>query len=166
MQSIQYDKAVRDLMEVIMFDQWMRFYYVEDKDGKLFLQVPPEVVKAVREEFPHLFGIVEQLNGREIDYQKCFGALCAHVANQLDGSKFADNVVPAVFDSKPFKIEQYVFNVWLKGHEAHLEAEAMPFALWREMYDTWRAMDEVKEYLLKLTAGNMEPGASASTATH
>lgn len=165
MQDLRHDKAVEDVLDVLMFEQWMRHYYAVERDGRLFLEIPSEVMDHVRAEYPQLFGLAEQLSGGEISYQRCQEAVCTFVAGNLDGAKYAAEVIGSVFDSRRFKIEQYLFNLWLKGHESYLDAAVRPFAEWREMYANWKKMDEVKDYILKLKAG-VSSAAQTSTTVH
>lgn len=160
MQDLRIDKAVEDVLDVLMFEQWMRHYYAVERDGKIFLEVPAEVMDQVRAEHPQLVGLAEQLSGGEISYQKCQEAVCTFVAGNLDGTKYAAEVIGSVFDSRQLKIEQYVFNLWLKGHESYLDEAVRPFAEWKEMYGNWKRMDEVKDYILKLKAGAAAPASS------
>lgn len=163
MQDLRYDRAVADVIEVIMFDQWMRHYFTTERDGKLFLEIPEDVLDEVRREHPALFTLAEPVNNAELTYKKCQDNICTYMASSLDGSKYADGVVATVFDSKPFKIEQYVFSLWLKGHEAYLDAERRSFSEWKEMYENWKKMDEVREYIFKLQAGTAGQEQTSST---
>ncbi len=58
--------------------------------------------------------------------------------------------MPKMFDSKEFKLEMYVFNLWMKGHADYLDTATLDFSEWLEMYSEWKKMDEVKAYLKKL----------------
>ena len=68
--------------------------------------------------------------------------------------------MPSLLDSKIFKIENYLFNVWLKGHESLLDAEKKPFSAWSGMFAEWLQTDEVKKYRKEL-----EKSKSTSEAT-
>lgn len=162
MQDLRFDRAVGDVVEIIMFDQWLRHYFTRERDGKLFLEIPEETMGFIRREHPGLFALAEPLNNKEITYQICQDNLCSFLATSLDGNKYADGVVTSVFDSRQFKIEQYVFSLWLKGHESYLDEAVRPFAEWREMYEGWKQMDEVRDYILKLKTGG---GAQEGSAT-
>jgi thiaminase len=65
--------------------------------------------------------------------------------------KHSPYLVPKVFDSKHFKLEMYLFNVWLKAYEEGFDSEPdKGFEEWRELYASWRAADEVKKYVQEL----------------
>jgi hypothetical protein len=158
--------AVADIAEVFMFDQWLRHYYTVEKDGKILLEVPEEDVKSIYEHEAHLAPLLDMLNNTEISYEKCQTTVCAFVGARYDGSKYGDGVIAHALDSKRFKIEMYVFGVWLKGHESYLDERRMPFAEWREMYAGWNGLDQVKEYRKKLMAGGGDPHRPASNAVN
>jgi len=159
-------QAVADIAEVFMFEQWLRHYYAVEKDGKLLLAIPEDDVKAIYEQEQHLAPLLDMLNNTEISYEKCQTSVCAFVGARYDGSKYGPDVIAKAMDSKAFKIELYVFGVWLKGHEAYLDERKMPFAEWREMYAGWNSLDQVKEYRKKLIAGGGDPNRPATNAVH
>lgn len=166
MQDLRFDRAVDDVIEVIMFDQWLRHYFTTERDGKLFLEIPEEALAGIRRDHPGLFALAEPLNTKEITYQICQDNLCSFLAAHLDGDKYATGVISSVFDSRQFKIEQYVFSLWLKGHEGYLDEAVRPFAEWREMYAGWKQMDEVKDYILKLKTGAGAQKDAAGSTVH
>ncbi|GAB6126652.1 hypothetical protein [Humidesulfovibrio idahonensis] len=161
-----HTQAVADIAEVFMFEQWLRHYYAVEKNGKLLLEIPEDDVKAIYEHEEHLAPLLDMLNNTEISYEKCQTSVCAFVGARYDGSKYGPDVISKAMDSKAFKIELYVFGVWLKGHEAYLDERKMPFAEWREMYAGWNSLDQVKEYRKKLLAGGGDPNRPATNAVN
>lgn len=162
----QYASAVADIAQVFMFEQWLRHYFLVEKDGKLFIEIPQDDLTEIHSKHEGLGGLADMLNNDEISYEKCQATVCAYVGARFDGSKYAPDVVTRTLDGKAFKIEMYVFGVWLKGHESYLDAEKLPFAEWLEMYAGWKSLDQVKEYRRKLEAGGVDPNQPASTCAH
>lgn len=158
--------AVADIAEVFRFEQWLRHYYAVEKNGVLRLEVPEEDKKAIYADEQHLAPLLDMLNNTEINYQKCQTTVCAFVGARYDGSKYAPEIIARAMDSKAFKIEMYVFGVWMKGHESYLDERKMTFAEWREMYEGWNTMEQVKEYRSKLAAGGGDPDQPASKSVH
>jgi len=161
-----YANAVADIAEVFMFEQWLRHYYVVEKAGKLLLEVPEDDYKSIYENEAHLAPLLDMLNNTEISYEKCQDSVCSFVGVRYDGAKYGPEVVAKSLDSKAFKIEMYVFSVWLKGHEAYLDEGVLPFSEWREMYKGWNSLDQVKEYRKKLMAGGGDPNRPATNAVN
>ncbi|MBI9110739.1 hypothetical protein [Maridesulfovibrio ferrireducens] len=163
MKNKAFDRAVDDVSEVFMFDNWMRFYFIFEEGKKLIVKVPQDVVDQIEKDFPTMHGLVELFNNEEIDQQKSTQNVCAFIGARFDGTKYSDKIVPKVFDSKEFKIETYLFNLWIKGHESYLETEVMGFADWKELYAGWKEQDEVKDYISRLK--NAGSGAAIQPPT-
>lgn len=161
-----YAEAATDIAAVFRFEQWLRFYFIVEKNGSLFLEIPAEELKKIYAEQEHLGPLADMLNNGEITYEKCQNSVCAFVGVRFDGSKYGPDVVSRTMNSKSFKIEQYVFGVWLKGHESYLDERRMPFSEWEEMYAGWNSLDQVKEYRAKLLAGGGDPNTPASSAVN
>lgn len=158
--------AVADIAEVFMFEQWLRHYYVVEKDGKLMLEIPQEDLKEIYEKEEHLAPLADMFINSEISYEKCQTTVCAFVGARYDGAKYGPEVISRAMDSKAFKIEMYVFGVWMKGHEAYLDERKLPFSEWREMYAGWNSLDQVKEYRKKLMAGGGDPNEPTTKSVH
>ena len=161
-----FTNAVADIAEVFMFEQWLRQYFVVEKDAKLFIEIPQDALKEIYEAEQHLGPLADMFNSAEIDYQKCQATVCSFVGARYDGSKYGADVIARALDSKAFKVEMYVFGVWLKGHEQYLDERRMPFSEWREMYAGWNSMEQVKEYRKKLMAGGGAPNEPATKTVH
>jgi len=159
-------QAVADIAEVFMFDQWLRHYFVVEKEGKLRLEIPEDDMKAIYEHEAHLAPLADMANNSELTYESSQTNVCAFVGARYDGAKYPAGVVSSALNSKQFKIEQYVFNVWFKMHEQYLDESRMPFSEWREMYEGWNGMPQVKEYRRKLMAGGGDPEHPASNAVN
>ncbi|MDK2955760.1 MAG: hypothetical protein PWQ57_1256 [Desulfovibrionales bacterium] len=145
------EAAVADVVEVLQFEQWMRFYFLVEEGEKLRLEVPESMAARVEEKSSHLAGLLQQMNHGLIDPQKSQEAVCGFVGENIEGVKHSPYLVPAVFDSKQFKLEMYLFNLWLKAYEEGFDTEQdKGFDEWRELYAAWRATDQVKQYVREL----------------
>ena len=161
-----FDKAVEEVFEIFMFELWLRYYFITETDGTLRMEIPDEVMAQVRETHPGLLPLAEMMNNDTIDQQRSHDTVCAFVGSRLDNGRFPADVVPRVFDSKAFKVENYVLSLWLKGHEEYLDESVLGFAEWQEMYTNWKQMDEVRAYLAKLNEGAGAPTAPGSNRVH
>jgi len=160
--SVSVKNAVKDALEIFQFDQWLRFYFVEQKEeDELWVEVPDDVMAQIKKDHPALHRLADLVNNAKTDYKRAQENVCAYVGARLDGQKYEATVLPQVFDNATFKVEMYVFNVWLKMHEPHLDEEYMNFEGWMEMYEGWNSMDEVKEYRAKLVQSGTDPGSPA-----
>ncbi len=159
------DPAVADIVEVFFFEQWLRHYYVVEKDGGLALELPADDLVAVYQKHEHLGSLADMMNNKPISPESCQECVGTYIGARYDGSKYGPGVVTRALDSKAFKIEMYVIGVWLKGHEGYLDQRTHSFDEWLEMYANWREMPQVKEYLQKLNASG-DPNQPASASVH
>jgi hypothetical protein len=139
--------ALNDVAKVFEFEQWLRFYYVSEEGDKLFIRVPDEKMNEIRSKFPTLARLAEEINDREIDFQKSQENVCAFVAAEFDGDRYPEGTVAQVLDKNDFKLEMYLFNLWARTHETRLDEEELSFDAWLRMYEEWRASPEVQKYL-------------------
>lgn len=155
--SVSVKSAVKDALEAFQFDQWIRFYFIQEKGDELWVEIPEEVLASLKEENDHLHRYADMVNNAVTDYQRSQENVCSYIAARLDGQKYERTVLPQVFDNATFKVEMYMFNVWIKMHESHLDEEYMDFNAWMEMFEGWKSLDEVKEYRAKLVDSGTDP---------
>ena len=141
--SADFPQTVRQILEVVMFENWLRFYFLsEPESGGLALAVPDQSLARIREQHPQLTPLAEDLNGKEISFERSRQAVCTFVAARLDEGA----AVPEVLDSAAFGLEMRLFNTWVQGHEAQLDANFLDFSTWKRLFAEWRNSDKVKEW--------------------
>ncbi|MBG0789022.1 MAG: hypothetical protein H0S80_00830 [Desulfovibrionaceae bacterium] len=163
--SVNVNNAAKDALEIFQFDQWLRFYFIKEKGDELWIEIPDDVLSGIEEKQPELFRFADMVNNAVVDYKRSQENVCSFVAARLDGQKYESSILPQVFDNATFKVEMYMFNVWLKMHESHLDEEYMDFDGWLEMYKGWNSMDEVREYRDKLLKSGTDPQIPTCGAT-
>lgn len=148
------------LLEAIRYEHWLRFYYMylpeePDADGlTAILRVPASVAEASRRAEPHLFPLLEVLQGREISLEGTRDAVFRHVALAA-GADAAD----AAFGERLFRLVEDpdfrrgldAFHGWvqnLANGEVRLEEgdeDTVPsFAEWEAAFRTWEAEKAVR----------------------
>ena len=160
--STAFHQAVRQILEVIMFENWLRFYFIsEPEGGGLAIAVPEQGLARIREKYPRFMPLVEDLNGREISFELSRQAVCTFVATQYDGKDMPVNMADVVLDSAGFQLEMQLFNNWVQGHEEQLDKNFLDFSTWQRLFAEWRNSDKVKEWAAGLAgAGLAEPNAT------
>jgi len=142
--------VVKDILRVFIFEHWARFYFTAERDGKPFLEMPAEVLEDCKTRYPDLAPLLEETTGKELSIEACMQNVGAFVCRLLDGEKYAPGVVTKALDSKPFRIELHLFNLWLQGHETYLDERQLSYDDWLEMFANWKLMDKVQEFIAKL----------------
>ena len=170
----QFQQAVVSILEAVMFENWLRFYFIAEKadadnvDGEhtLYLAVPDKAMTRIREEYAHLLPLAESLNGKTASFENSQQAVCTFVVQHLDGKSMPRQMADMVFDSSSFQTRMQLFNAWVQMHEEQLEQTFMDFAQWRSLFAQWCETDKVKELAARLAAAAMKPVAAASESTH
>jgi len=155
---------IKDIMRVFILEHWARFYYAEERDGKTFLEMPPEALEKSRQETPDLAPLLEETNNTELTYESSCQNVGAFVCRMLDGEKYPPGKVTKTLDSRPFRIEMHMFALWLKGHETYLDQNPQGYHDWLEMFTNWMLMDEVKAFATRMEQSPPPEGKDAKTA--
>lgn len=152
--------------EIIKFENWLRFYFVREQDGgKLTLDVPDETIQAIEAERPDLAGLIGVMNRQPIDFQSSCDSVCSYIASRFDGSRIPSGKLEALLNGEEMRVEQQLFNLWLKGHEEMLDAEQISFAEWMTHFDAWKTDANVQRYIQHLKSVKA-PTESLSDLTH
>ncbi|MEZ0575829.1 hypothetical protein [Halodesulfovibrio aestuarii] len=160
----EFSKAVKSISEVLIFENWLRFYFIsEEEDGKLFIRIPEKADMRIRENWPHIHSLADELNNKEITPETSREAVIVHVSTELDGNSMKAGMAERVFNSATFQFEMHLFSMWVEGHEAQLDQSFLDFGNWLSMYDEWKKSDKVKGYIEE-TREKMK-AAEAATAT-
>lgn len=150
--ATDFNKAFKKVREVMMFENWLRFYFIsednaEGEEEKLSIVIPEKAQMRIREEYPHLWVLVETLNNKEITPESSREAVIMFVSNELDGSVIKVGMGPRVFDSSNFQFEMHLFNTWVQMHEEQLDKGFVEFGKFCELFDEWKKTDKVKAYI-------------------
>lgn len=146
-----FDSAVKRIAEVVMFENWLRFYFIVEEDEKLVLRLPGKAMEQLKKRYPSLYDLAEMLNGKEVDHATSLKEVCLFVAGGCGGKPVPEGLAEKVFESSAFQLELQLFSYWVQGHEAQLDASFMEFAGWQREYEAWKQSDEVRDHIRKLT---------------
>ena len=136
-QQEQFQNAVFQVLEAVMFENWLRFYFITEKpdapagpDGEapLFLAVPEKGMERIKELYPHLLPLAEDMNGREVDFETSRRAVCTFVLDNLDGKSLPKDMTSTIFESATFQVQMQLFNAWVQMHESQLDQGFLEFA--------------------------------------
>ena len=147
----EFDAAVVRIAQVVMFENWLRFYFIsEDEHGRLFIRLPEKAMNKVKKEYAAFYGLAERLNDTEIDHQTSLKEVCLFVASELNGQALSEEMIGRVFDSAVFQIELQLFSSWVQAHEEQLDSAFIEFKDWLKQYNLWKQSDEVENYRKKI----------------
>lgn len=144
-------EALQDIAEVFKFELWLRFYFIQEQDQSLRIDLEPEVLEKMKEDYGHLGRLAEQLNNREIDPSVCQKAIVEHILDEYDGKKYEIGYIPKILDMAVFKAEIELFNTWAHLHENQLDQKVLGFQKWMELYDEWKQSENARKMEMSFT---------------
>lgn len=152
------------LLEAIRYEHWLRFYFLdlpEESDENAgadnltaVLRVPPSAFEASRRAEPHLFSLLEELQGRDISLNGARDAVFRHVALAAGADPadpaFGERLFQLVGDPD-FRRGLDAFHGWVQElangetRKAEEDEEGAPsFAAWEEAFRTWESEKAVR----------------------
>lgn len=150
MAATEFGKAVETITEVMMFENWLRFYFIEEEGDKLFIRVPEQGQMRIRENHPALFAMVEDMHDKEVTPETSRMAVCNFIASEVEGSTIKAGMGGRVFDSQLFQFEMHLFGTWVQSHEEQLDRGFLDFNSWKTLYAEWKQSDKVREHVAEL----------------
>ena len=163
----EFRDAVEQALEAVMFESWLRFYFIEEvppeaarADGnapqaagdeeRLVIRVPEKGMARIKELYPNLLPLAEGMNGHEVDFETSRRAVCTFVLAHLDGKTMPRDMAAVVFGSSTFQILLQLFHTWLQIHEDQLDQGFQEFGAWRKLFAQWRDTPGARELAEKL----------------
>ena len=169
----QFQSAVANVLEAIMFENWLRFYFISEKpeaastDGEtpLFMAVPVKGMERIGELYPHLLPLADEMNGKEVSFDMSQRAICNHIATYVDGKIIARDSAVMIFNSSTFQVQMQLFNTWAQMHEDQLDRGFTEFGAWRKLFDEWRLSPGARELAEKMMISLHSSSAGNSKET-
>lgn len=151
--TLELASAISRIAKVVMFENWLRFYFIAEEGETLVLRLPEKALQRLKESYPQYHELAEHLNNREIDHQTSMREVCLFVSGSFNDAPLPEGVLALVFDSKEFQMELQLFSYWVQAHEEQLDAAFLEFAEWLKAFDAWKNSDDVREKARHLSAG-------------
>lgn len=158
----EMEAAVRRVAEVVMFENWLRFYFISEEQDKLFIRLPEKAIEQIHQRYREFHELAVMLNNEEINHQHSLKSVCMFVSGGFDGRPLPDHVVAGVFDNPKFQVELQLFSNWVQQYEEKLDERFMEFSEWRKAFTRWKETDEVKTYARHLAESMAFSPADAS----
>lgn len=163
--SAEFEAAVSRIAQVVMFENWLRFYFIsEEEDEKLFIRLPEKAMEQLKKRYGAFYGLAERLNGLEVDHNTSLNEVCLFVAGEIDSRTLSQDMINSVFDSNRFQVELQLFSAWVQAHEEKLDEAFMEFNDWLNQYEQWKLTDTVEAYRKKI-ADHMARFTNSATET-
>ena len=122
--------AMSTLLNAVIFEQWLRFSWIEeDEEGDFCIQIPAETVSELVEDYPEYEGLIAQLNGTIVDADMACSAVLGYARSSLGEQSLAvlDGVYP-VSDGKHSRLRLRQGNASLYAVWFGMRPEQLPYA--------------------------------------
>ncbi len=130
--------ALNDMARVFHFEFWLRYYFIQEKDGNLYIELSEEQAKQMQAKFPDFWELVETVQNRPLSPELSQQSVVEFLQVNFEGKRYPANTVLKVLDSKDFSVEMYLFNTWVDLHEEQLMQKIFGFDYWMHIYDEWK----------------------------
>ena len=157
-QQEQFQNAVFQVLEAVMFENWLRFYFISEK--------PEKGMERIKELYPHLLPLAEDMNGREVDFETSRRAVCTFVLDNLDGKSLPKDMTSTIFESATFQVQMQLFNAWVQMHESQLDQGFLEFGAWRKLFTQWRETPGAKELANRLAMSGQGSAVQSKDTVH
>lgn len=137
--------ALNDMSQVFHFEFWLRYYFIEERDGLLFIELSDEQARQMQASFPEYWELVEQVQGRPLSPELSQQSVVEFLQVNFEGKKYPANTVLKVLDSKDFSVEMYLFNTWVDLHEEQFMQKIYGFDYWMRVYEEWKATEKAQQ---------------------
>ncbi len=134
--------ALNDMARVFHFEFWLRYYFIQEKDGNLYIELSEEQAKQMQAKFPDFWELVETVQNRPLSPELSQQSVVEFLQVNFEGKRYPANTVLKVLDSKDFSVEMYLFNTWVDLHEEQLMQKIFGFDYWMHIYDEWKTTEK------------------------
>ena len=119
--------AMSTLLNAVIFEQWLRFSWIEeDEEGDFCIQIPAETVSELVEDYPEYEGLIAQLNGTIVDADMACSAVLGYARSSLGEQSLA------VLEHNEFQNMVGRFHQWLNDNVEALDQDPKNFDQWRK----------------------------------
>lgn len=121
--------AMSALLNAVIFEQWLRFSWIEeDEEGDFCIQIPAETVSELVEDYPDYEILIAQLNGTIVDADMACSAVLGYARAALGEQSLA------VLENHAFQNMVGRFHQWLNDNVETLDQEPKNFDQWCELF--------------------------------
>lgn len=117
------------LLEAIIFEQWIRFYWmVEDAEGDMCVLIPEDTMTEIANDYPKFKGMLERLDGSIVDVQLACSAILDFSLQEIGEDTHT------LLESAELQTAINNFQTWLAAEGDNLDADPKDFTTWKLMF--------------------------------
>lgn len=150
----KFQQAVMSVLEVVMFENWLRFYFIVEQRGEseLKIELPQKSLERIRELYPELYPLAAKINNRPVDFEVSRQAVLTHLLEDVEGSSLAKGEAQKILQSATFQTRLNLFHTWEQIHEDQLDQGFADFGAWKQLFAKWLDTPGAKELAKQMLA--------------
>lgn len=152
--------ALHEVTRVFHFEYWLRFYFIEERDGSLYIHLTPEQTQQLQATYPDFWDLVERVQGEALSPEVSQRCVVEFLQVNFEGQKYSGATVLQILDSKEFSAEMYLFDTWVTVHEEQLSQKIYGFDYWMHVYAEWKNSDRTQQLRQSLLTGSQAEKAT------
>lgn len=169
-QQDEFKQGVNKILEVVMFENWLRFYFIVEKENpsgngeadsnaenSLRIEIPEKSMEKIKELYPDLWPIANNMNNKNVDFESSRSAVLTHVLDNVDGKQLARGMAQTVFSSSTFQTDTQLFHAWVQLHEDQLDHGFLDFGTWRRLFQEWKNSPAAKKLVASAVDARTSP---------
>ncbi|MDO5536113.1 MAG: hypothetical protein Q4F72_01080 [Desulfovibrionaceae bacterium] len=163
----RFAKAVNRMMDAIIFENWIRFYFLgeEEVEGAeeplLMVAIPEKAMEQIQQRYGSLHDMALALNGREASLDSSRSAIVNFIRQELEGTLIPVGTVASYFDTRAFQNNLNLFNAWIQAAEEMLDRQFLDFDQWRDLFAEYRDSDAGQKLMAQMDEDARDASGSA-----
>ena len=151
-QQEEFRAGVEEILQAVMFENWLRFYFINDENGEdnLSLKIPQKSLEKIEQLYPRLYPMAKDLNNKTITFESSRQAILNHIHAHVEGSDIPAGEAARILSSASFQCRLQLFHTWTQLHEPQLDAGFMEFGAWQNLFSQWLNTPGAKELADKI----------------
>ncbi len=145
MPQTEFQKNVAAILEVVMFENWLRFYFIAEEGDSLKIGLPAKSLERIRELYPNLAPLAEKMDGRPVDFEISRNSVLEHIINHIDGKTMPQGEAQRLLQSRVFQAQLQLFHTWEQLHEDQLDNGFQEFGAWKQLFGQWQETQGASE---------------------
>lgn len=122
-------RAMSSLLDAVIFEQWIRFSWIEeDGEGDFCIRVPEATFQELTEDYPRYKELLAQLNGTVVDAEMACSAVLGYAQ-----ATFGEHAA-SVLEHSEFQNMVGRFHQWLNDNVETLDREPLNFDQWCNLF--------------------------------
>ncbi len=138
-------KAQTEIMDAIIFEQWIRFYFIDEMktagESKEAVLIPNKAMERIHKRYGKLAFIAELLNYKPVHAPTSKAVIMAYIKMKLCGSVIpADCKLESCLDTS-LAVRLRVFNLWVRQNITMLSKRSLAFDRWCNLFEAYLETD-------------------------